>query len=71
MFEFQINTYVAKTKTLISCAVTAQLICTLFFTYADGWFSHDAAQMAYYNITSTQCYGYYDNMLYDAGHTLL
>ena len=26
--------YVAKTKTLISCAVTAQLICAFVFGYA-------------------------------------
>ena len=31
---------VAKTKTLISCAVTAQLICVFVFAHADFWFSH-------------------------------
>ena len=36
---------VAKTKTLISCAVTAKLICVFVFAYANCWFSHDAAQM--------------------------
>ena len=35
---------VAKTKALISCAVTAQLICTFVFAYADRWFSHVTAQ---------------------------
>ena len=35
--------YVAKTKTLISCAVTAQLICVFVFAYAQIRFSHDAA----------------------------
>ena len=30
----------AKTKALISCAVTAQLICTFVFAQADCWFSH-------------------------------
>ena len=29
----------AKTKALISCAVTAQLICVFVFAYADCWFS--------------------------------
>ena len=37
--------YVAKTKALISCTVTAQLICTFVFAYAKSRFSHDAAQM--------------------------
>ena len=37
--------YVAKTKALISLAVTAKLICVFVFAYAKCWFSHDAAQM--------------------------
>ena len=36
--------HVAKTKALISCAVTAQLICTFVFAQGKRWFSHDAAQ---------------------------
>ena len=36
---------VAKTKALISCAVTAQLICGFVFAYADCWF-FDAAALA-------------------------
>ena len=36
---------VAKTKTLISCAVTAKLICTFVWAYAKSRFSHDAAQL--------------------------
>ena len=36
---------VAKTKALISFAVTAKLICVFVFTYADCWFSHEAAQL--------------------------
>ena len=36
----------AKTKALISCAVTAQLICGVFvFAYENCWFSHAAAQI--------------------------
>ena len=36
---------VAKTKTLISCAVTAQLISAFVFAYADCWFSNARDQM--------------------------
>ena len=36
---------VATTKALISCAVTAQLICAFVFAKAKIWFSHNAAQM--------------------------
>ena len=34
---------VAKTKVLISCAVTEQLICVFVFAYANCWFSHAKA----------------------------
>ena len=34
---------VAKTKMLISCTVTAQLLCIFVFAYAYCWFSHEAA----------------------------
>ena len=37
--------YVAKTKALISFAVTAKLICVFVFAYANSRFSHDAAHM--------------------------
>ena len=37
--------YVAKTKALISCAVTVQLICVFVFAYAKSRFSHDVAQL--------------------------
>ena len=33
---------VAKTRALISFAVTAKLICAFVFAYADCWFSHEA-----------------------------
>ena len=36
---------VAKTKVLISFAVTAKLICAFVFAYADCWFSHEAAHI--------------------------
>ena len=35
----------AKTKALISCAVTAQLICVFVFAYANCCFSHAQAQV--------------------------
>ena len=35
----------AKTNALISCAVTAQLICVFVFAYANCWFSHAKAHM--------------------------
>ena len=35
----------AKTKALISFTVTAKLICTFGFAYADCWFSHEAAHI--------------------------
>ena len=37
---------VAKTKTQISCAVTAQLICVFVFAHANLWFSHAKAKVA-------------------------
>ena len=37
---------VAKTKALISFAVTAKLICVFVFAYADCWFSHGAAHFS-------------------------
>ena len=36
--------YVAKTKALISIAVTAKQICVFVFAYAKSRFSYDAAQ---------------------------
>ena len=35
----------AKTKALISFAVTAKLICVFVFAYAKSWFSHDEAHI--------------------------
>ena len=36
---------VAKTKALISFAITAKLICVLVFAYAKSRISHDAAHL--------------------------
>ena len=38
--------YVSKINALVSCAVTAHLVCAFVFAYAKGRFSHDAAQKA-------------------------
>ena len=52
--------YVAKTKVLISFAVTAKLICVFVFAnvfaYAKCWFSHDAAHMFSFSGKSLLCY---------------
>ena len=40
---------IAKTKALISFAVTAKLICVFVFAYAKSRFSHDAAQLTVYS----------------------
>ena len=40
---------VAKTKALISFAVTAKLICVFVFAYADCWFSHEAAHFLFHS----------------------
>ena len=39
---------IAKTKVLISCAVTVRLICIFVFAYAKSWFSHNEAQFVYH-----------------------
>ena len=39
---------VAKTKTLISFAVAAKLICVFVFAYTDCWFSHEADHILLY-----------------------
>ena len=39
--------YVANTKTLISFAITAKLICVFVFAYAKCWFSHDVAHILF------------------------
>ena len=38
--------YVAKTKALISCAVTAQLSCVFVFAYAKSRFTHNEAHIS-------------------------
>ena len=54
-FEFRksrnCTIHIAKTKALISFAVTAKLICAFVFAYADCWFSHAMAQLTLENTT--------------------
>ena len=38
---------------MISCAVTAQLICVFVFAYANCWFSHAQAQLRKYGVTES------------------
>ena len=40
--------YVAKTKTLMYCPITTQLICAFIFSHAASRFSHDVAQIIHY-----------------------
>ena len=56
---------VAKTKALISCAVTAQLICGFVFAYANSLFSHDEAHLVILTRTSfiIRCVSYDDSIL--------
>ena len=57
---------VAKTKALISFAVTAKLICVFVLAYADHLFSHEAAQMltsyknSRINIRHIHVYAYFE-----------
>ena len=44
--------YVAKTKALISFAVTAKLICVFVFAYAKCWFSHNEAHLVFETVQS-------------------
>ena len=51
---------VAKTKALISFAVTAKLICVFVFAYAKSQFSHDAAHIIciilYFKVNANEQY---------------
>ena len=47
-----------KTKALISCAVTAQLICVFVFAYANCWFS-DAVAILSLNVFTASKSSYY------------
>ena len=59
---------VAKSKALISFAVTAKLICVFVFAYAKGRFSHNEAQiMKAYEIGSSDLSRFYTH---EQGYTL-
>ena len=47
---------VAKTKALISYAVTLQLICAIVFTWGKLRFSHDPAQLLVYKCQFDDCF---------------
>ena len=47
--------YVAKTKAMISFAVTTKLICVFVFAYAKSRFSHDVAQSVPENLGMLRC----------------
>ena len=51
-----LSTCVAKTKVLISFALTAKLICVFVFAYAKCWFSHDAAQLKIKIVVRSFCF---------------
>ena len=42
---------IAKTKALISCAVTAQLIYVFVFAHAKSRFSHNEAHLRIYSVS--------------------
>ena len=46
---------VAKTKALISFAVTAKVICAFVFAYANCWFSHAMTQLCVVDPDSKAC----------------
>ena len=43
MKKMACSIYVAKTKALIRCAITAKLICVFVFAYVDCWLSYVTA----------------------------
>ena len=47
MLWLSLPVHVAKTKALISCAVTAQLICSFVIAYASCLFYYAAAQIIF------------------------
>ena len=46
--------HVAKTKALLSCMVTMQLICAFVFVYAKIMFSHDASDIISHHLLKTE-----------------
>ena len=56
--------HAVKTKGLISCVVTAQLICAFVFATAKVWFFHDAAPMINASYQILQCSQECQNVIY-------
>ena len=55
---------VAKTKALISFAVTAKLICVFLFAYAKSGFSHDVDQIILYEpLRKKTCFSVFQTRL--------
>ena len=59
---------VAKTKALISFAVTAKLICAFVFAYAYCWFSHAAAHLSFPAPFIEQIYVEFSKLLSVSGY---
>ena len=59
----------AKTKALISCAVTAQLICVFVFAYANCWFSHAQAHLFSFNLHGVVVMTSSSNHIYQKCHS--
>ena len=57
---------VAKAKVLISCMVTAQLVCVFVNTHAKSWSSNDAAHIIYLFRGSFICFLYTKKNIYMA-----
>ena len=51
-----------KTKVLISCSVTAQLICVFVFEYAKSSFSHEKDRISR-NMVHMQCSSSYSSII--------
>ena len=58
--------YEAKTKALISSAVTAKLICVFVFAYAKSRFSHNEAHMSDSSLIPIKIKKY--NLTQNGGH---
>ena len=63
------TSYVAKTKALISFAVTSKLICVFVFVYAKSRFSHDEAQILKIKIHRERTINRVNSSFPDGGHS--
>ena len=55
---------VAKTKAMIRCAVTAQLVCVFVFAYAKSCFSHEVVKMT--SLLNTRHFKFHRNLCISA-----